>query len=105
MRYAFGEEAIGNRAFPVLVQVFTAAFAVTDELAVRAGLAPGQSPIAYAHVLTGGEGDDAGEKLFGVINEEAVRLESAGTPDAALSGARRALANLYTGRTPAAHNT
>lgn len=105
MKYAFGEEAIGNRAFPVLVQVFTAAFAVTDELAVRAGLQPGQSPVAYAHVLTGGEGDGPGEQLFGVLNEEAVRLESAGTPDVALSAARRALANLYTGRTPAARRS
>lgn len=106
MVYAFEPGAIHDRSFATLVQVFTAALAVTPEIA---GLVPDlpekASPVAYAHVLLGGAGSDVGVELAGAIMSEAVRLESLGEPDQSLSLARSALAPLYEGRTEASRRS
>ncbi|GEL47079.1 hypothetical protein CHO01_21950 [Cellulomonas hominis] len=101
MRYVFGDDAVGNQAFPAMVRVFSGAMVMTDELATRAGVRPGGSPFYYAHLLVGGQGDKVAEAIWGVINEEATRLESAGAPDRDLSAARDQLAGLFSGPTPA----
>jgi hypothetical protein len=102
MRYVFGEDAVGNLAFPSMVRVFAGSLAMTDELASQVpGVRPGGSPFYYAHLLVGGEGDEIATGLWGVINAEATRLESAATPDADLSAARSQLAALFQGVTPA----
>ncbi|MFC8797296.1 hypothetical protein ACFT2C_06160 [Promicromonospora sp. NPDC057138] len=106
MTYAFEPGAIQDRSFATLVQVFTAALAVTPEIAALVPGAPvDASPVKYAHMLLAGYGDDAATALAGAIMSEGVRLESLGTPDEALSLARAALSPLYEGRSEAARRS
>ncbi|WP_460708990.1 type IV secretory system conjugative DNA transfer family protein [Myceligenerans halotolerans] len=102
MVYAFEPGAIQDRSFATLTQVFTAALAVTPAIARLVPELPEEaSPLKYAYALLGGLGDEAGVSVAGAIMSEAVRLESLGTPDDALSLARAALAPLYQERSEA----
>jgi len=105
MKYTFGDEAIGNRAFPVILRVLPASICMTDELALRAGAPVGGSPFTYAHLLCGGAGGELAEALWGVVNEEATRLESAGVADPDLSEARDQLQPLFRDMTAAARRS
>jgi hypothetical protein len=99
MVYAFEPGAIQDRSFATLVQVFTAALAVTPEVAgIVRGVDPGGSPMYFAHVLLAGQGDEMGASLAGAVMSEAVRLDGAGHPDEALSLARSALLPLFSGK-------
>lgn len=103
MQYAADDGSIRDRSFATLVQVFTAALAVTPDVAGTVeGVAADGDPVYFAHLLLGGEGDKVGVALAAAVMSEAVRLEGAGRPDESLSLARRALAPLYEGRSEAA---
>jgi hypothetical protein len=103
MRYAFGDDAIGDRSYETLTQVFTGALVVTDELlAETEGLdtrmvSPGLSVFMYAHILLGSLGDEAGVALHQAINGRAVLLRGRGTPDEDFEQAAKALVTLYGG--------
>ena len=99
MVYAFEKGAIQDRSFATLVQVFTAALAITPAVAsLVKGVDPGGSPMYFAHLLLAGQGDEVGATLAGAVMSEAVRLEGAKTPDASLSLARTALMPLFQGK-------
>lgn len=106
MRYAFGEEAIGNRAYPALIQLFTGALAVTPAIAAQVpGVRHDGSPVYYAFVLAGGEGESAATALASELIAEAVRTENAADPEAPLQLARKELVPLFSDRTPASRRT
>ncbi len=103
MVYAFEPGSIQDRSFATLVQVFTAALAITPAVAGSVpGVDPNGSPMYFAHVLLAGRGDELGAALAGAVMSEAVRLEGAGSPDVSLSLARDALVPLFQGRTESA---
>lgn len=103
MVYAFEPGSIQDRSFSTLVQVFTAALAITPALADQVeGVNPHGSPVYFAHLLLGGEGDRLASALAGALTSEAVRQEGAGTPVESLTLARKALAPLYEGKSEAA---
>jgi hypothetical protein len=108
MRYAFGDQAIGDRSYETLVSVMTAALAVDDELLESMPdrderlLPAGQSPIFYAYILLGGAGDPTGVQLAAAIAERASKLRSRDEPDVALELATAGLAPLYEGKTESA---
>lgn len=103
MRYAFGDDAIGDRSYETLTQVFTGALVVTDEMLAEAEgldtrlIEPGLSPFMYAHILLGALGDSAGVELHQAILTRTVRLRERGTPDPDLESAVKALTPLYSG--------
>ncbi len=106
MRYAFGEEAIGNRAYPALIQLFTGALAVTPTIASQVpGVRHDASPVYYAFVLVGGEGESAATGLAAEIIAEAVRTENGSDPESPLQLARRELVPLFQDMTPAARRS
>jgi hypothetical protein len=106
MVYAFTDGAIGDRSFATLVQVFTAALAITPEIASQVqDVDPNGSPMYFAHLLLAGHGDAIGASLAGAVMSEAVRLEGAKTPDESLSLARTALMPLFSGSTAAGRRT
>lgn len=103
MVYAFEQGAIQDRSFTTLVQVFTAALAITPAIACLVqGVDPNGSPVYFAHLLLAGQGDETGAALAGAVMSEAVRLDGAGTPDESLSLARAALMPLFQGKTESA---
>lgn len=99
MKYAFSDGSIQERSFKTLVQVFTAAFAMTPELAAAASL-PYMSPVGYANILIGNTGDQAGVDLAGVIRSEAVRVNAGADTD--LGKAASMLGELYEGASKSA---
>ena len=102
MIYAFTDGAIQDQSFDTLVQVFTAAQAITPEIAsLVQGVDLTGSPMYFAHLLLAGHGDELGAALAGAVMSEAVRLEGAGTPDESLLLARTALMPLFHGKTEA----
>jgi hypothetical protein len=100
MKYAFTEGSIQERSFDTLVQVFTAAFAVTPEVAAAAELPVKGSPFFYASVLLGGRGDPAGVALAGAIRSEVARRGLGEDTD--LGNAGQMLGAMYDGKTPSA---
>ncbi|WP_237740792.1 type IV secretory system conjugative DNA transfer family protein [Crystallibacter crystallopoietes] len=111
MRYAFGDQAIGDRSFETLVAVLTAALTVTDEVLEmiegRNGqfIPLGRSPIFYAHLLLGGHSDATGVELGNGIKSVAVKLRNRDTPNLELEAAYTAIASLYEGRTESARRS
>lgn len=99
LKYAFSDGSIQERSFDTLTQVFTAAFAVTPEVAVAAELNPERSPFYFASILLGGRGDAAGVALAGAIKSEVARLNL--STDTDLGNAADMLAAIYEGKTPA----
>ena len=103
MVYAFEPGSIQDRSFATLAQVFTAALAITPDIAaIVKDIDPAGSPIYFAHLLLAGQGDEVGVSLAGAVMSEAVRLEGAKTPDESLSMARAALMPLFQGKTESA---
>lgn len=101
LKYAFSDGSIQERSFDTLIQVFTAAFAVSDNqelLAMAPEVTPGKSPFYYASVLLGNYGDVAGVSLAAAIRSEAARRPD--TTD--LVNASQKLANLYEGKSVSA---
>ena len=98
MKYAFDDGAIQERSFETLMAVVTAALFVTDAMASAAGLAGPESPVAYAHLLLGGGGDELGAalaaQLFSLHSDHPLELE--------LHAAVRALGPLYDGKVTSA---
>lgn len=77
LRYAFGEQALGDRSFETLLGVLPAAQLVTPELAgLVPDLNPNGSPVYFVHVLLGGRGDELGRSLAAELNAESVRPEA-----------------------------
>lgn len=106
MVYAFEPGSIQDRSFATLVQVFTAALAITPDVAsLVQGVDPAGSPMYFAHLLLAGHGDELGAALAGAVMSEAVRLEGAGTPNESLSLARVALLPLFQGKSESARRT
>tara|TARA_R110002051_G_scaffold314950_3_gene392645 strand:+ start:10344 stop:12716 length:2373 start_codon:yes stop_codon:yes gene_type:complete len=103
MKYAFSDGSIQERSFDTLIQVLTAGFAVTPDVAVVAELEPNKSPFYYANVLLGGRGDAFGVALAGAIRSEVARLGLDETTDLGMAGAM--LQALYSGKTPAQRST
>jgi hypothetical protein len=99
IKYAFSEGSIQERSFDTLTQVFTAAFSITEPVAVSAGVPFGMSPFYYANILLGGRGDPMGVALAGAIKSEAARLRVGAETD--IGNAAEKLAALYEGQTPA----
>ncbi|MGL5827756.1 MAG: hypothetical protein ACRCYU_23550 [Nocardioides sp.] len=95
MMYAFRDGAIQDKSFETLTQVFTAAFAITPEVAALAeGVPADASPMLLAHLLLGGRGDAIGSAL---ANEVTAAAAHSGAPDLVL--AAQALAPLYGAKT------
>ena len=106
MVYAFDPGSIQDRSFATLVQVFTAALAITPDVAAMVqGVKPDGSPMYFAHLLLAGQGDDVGAALAGAVMSEAVRLEGAGKTNESLSLARAALMPLFAGKSESARRT
>ncbi|MCU6481920.1 type IV secretory system conjugative DNA transfer family protein [Arthrobacter sp. A2-55] len=111
MRYAFGDQAIGDRSYETLVSVLTGALAVTEDVLAfmedrNERLIPaGQSPIFYAHLLLGGHSDAVGVELWNGIQGLAKRLRERDTPNEDLDLATVALASLFEGRTESARRS
>ncbi|MCC3299335.1 type IV secretory system conjugative DNA transfer family protein [Arthrobacter caoxuetaonis] len=111
MRYAFGDQSIGERSYETLVSVLTGGMAVTEEvLEFMEGrderlIPAGQSPIFYAHLLLGGISDTVATELWNGINGLAKRLRERGTPNTDLDLAVAELAKLYDGRTESARRS
>lgn len=111
MRYSFGNDAIGDRSYETLTQVFTAALAVNDDmLEMMDGrdedrIPKGGSVMFYAHLLLGGYSDPVGVQLASGIKEVANRLRGRGTPDPNLDRAYEALASLYEQKTESARRS
>lgn len=79
LKYAFGEQAVGDRSFETLLGVLPAALLVTDEIAGAVpDLPTGGSPVFYTHVLLGGRGDEVGRALAAELAGESVRPEASG---------------------------
>ncbi|MCC3292985.1 type IV secretory system conjugative DNA transfer family protein [Arthrobacter sp. zg-Y1110] len=108
MRYAFGEQSIGERSYETLVSVLTGGIAVTDEVLEFMDdrderlIPSGQSPIFYAHLLLGGVTDRLGVDLWNGINGLAKQQRERDTPNAELDLAVAELAKLYDGKTESA---
>ena len=77
MIYAFPEGSIQGRSSESIKACLTGGFAVTDAIAVDAGIAPGRSAIFYAHILAGAQGDAKGLALATAIAQAAVADERA----------------------------
>lgn len=86
MIYAFGKGDIQGRSFEALVATLTAGIATTPEVAADAGLPAGQSPIFYAYLLLGGQGDAKGLALATAIAHGAMDAERKANPLALGSG-------------------
>lgn len=77
LKYAFGEQAIGDRSFETLLSVLPAALLVTPQTAAAVpDLATNGSPVYYTHVLLGGRGDDMGRALAAELAGESVRPDA-----------------------------
>lgn len=97
LRYAYSDSDIGHRSFKSLSSVFTAALAITPEIAATvSGLDPNGSPVVFAHCLLGGFGDQMGVDLHASLSAESAR-----TGDPVLAEGVAALSSLYAGATPA----
>lgn len=77
MIYAFPEGSIQGRSSESIKACLTGGFAVRDEIATDAGLPAGRSPIFYAHILAGAQGDAKGLALATAIAQAAVADERA----------------------------
>ena len=77
MIYAFPEGSIQGRSSESIKACLTGGFAVTPEIAREAGVAEGRSPIFYAHMLAGAQGDVKGLALATAIAQAAVTDERA----------------------------
>ena len=95
MQYSFTGDSIQYRSAETLRAVIAAGLVITPAMGQAATVPAGGSFLDYAYVLLGGLGDAAGVALAGELQSEAVRLESAGTPDTDLSAARDIIAPLY----------
>lgn len=74
LKYAFGENAVGDRSFETLLSLLPAALMVTPKIA---GLVPDlptdASPLFYTHTLLGGRGDGTAMALASELAAESVR--------------------------------
>lgn len=114
MQYGFDDGAIQGRSLEVLQAVVTGGLAVDAGVLAAAADLPGMSdvltgelpnPIALAHWLCGGVGDEVAQSLFAAINAEATRRMSApnaSTADRVLLDAALQLRPFFSGVTPAA---
>lgn len=99
-KYAFDDGSVGAESFVTLTSVFTAAFAVTPEIAAGVeGVSTTASPFYYANILLGNRGDELGVALAGAIRSEAARVHA--DPDSDLGQASEKLASLYQSLSPA----
>ena len=111
LRYSFGSDAIGDRSYETLNQVFTAALAINDTVLAQIDgldeerIPAGKSPVFYAHILLGGYSDPVGVQLANGIKTVATTLRERGTPDADLEMAYGALASLYEQKTESARRS
>ncbi|TSE15030.1 hypothetical protein B1A87_002965 [Arthrobacter sp. KBS0703] len=99
MKYTFGADAIGDRSFPTIVSVLTAAMSVDDrgldsiEDRDDRILKHGMSPIFYAYQLLAGTSDKVAVQLATGIKALGIKLRERGTPDETLE-------QVITGRPP-----
>ena len=111
MRYSFGSDAIGDRSYETLTQVFTAALAIDNDMLEmmdardETRIPAGRSPVFYAYLLLGGYSDAVGVQLAEGIKGVGVRLTQRGTPNAEYDAAYDALASLYEGKTESARRS
>lgn len=70
MRYAFPEGSIEAQSMETLTAIMDAAQHVDDEVVERAGV-PRGSVVTYAHILLGGNGDEAGVDLAVALAQKA----------------------------------
>lgn len=108
MKYTFGESAIGDRSFPTIVAVLTAAQAIDaalldsiddrDELV----LPHGKSPIYYAFQLLAGHSDKTAVTLAHGLRNLAVKLRERGTPNRDYEMGYSAIASLFEDKTESA---
>ncbi len=97
--YAFGDGAIQDRSFEVLSSVFIAALTLHELPGYLSAEREDTSPVALAHILLGGLGDEAGQRLAAELAGAAVE---AGPKSPAAEAAAR-LGPIYgPGITPAA---
>lgn len=108
MKYTFGEQAIGDRSFPTIVAVLTAAQAIDavvldsiddrDELT----LPHGKSPLYYAFQLLAGHSDKTAVALAHGLRNLAVKLRERGTPNRDYEQGYSAIASLFEDKTESA---
>lgn len=108
MKYTFGESAIGDRSFPTIVAVLTAAQAIDAELLDSIDdrdelvLPHGKSPIYYAFQLLAGHSDRTAVTLAHGLRNLAVKLRERGTPNSDYEQAYSAIASLFEDKTESA---
>lgn len=111
MRYSFGSDAIGDRSYETLTQVFTAALSIDTALLEMIDtrdedrIPAGRSPVFYAYLLLGGYSDAVGVQLAEGIKGAGVKLAQRGTPNAEYTAAYDALASLYENKTESARRS
>jgi hypothetical protein len=111
MKYTFGADAIGDRSFPTIVSVLTAAMSVDervlDSIEDRDDriLKHGMSPIFYAYQLLAGTSDKVAVQLATGIKALGIKLRERGTPDEELEQAYIAISSLFEDRTESARRS
>ncbi|NVM96115.1 type IV secretory system conjugative DNA transfer family protein [Arthrobacter wenxiniae] len=111
MKYTFGNDAIGDRSFPTIVSVLTAAMSVDervlDSIEDRDDriLKHGMSPIFYAYQLLAGTSDKVAVQLATGIKALGIKLRERGTPDEELEQAYIAISSLFEDRTESARRS
>jgi hypothetical protein len=111
MKYTFGADAIGDRSFPTIVSVLTAAMSVDDRVLDSIEdrderiLKHGMSPIFYAYQLLAGTSDKIAVQLATGIKALGIKLRERGTPDETLEQAYIAISSLFEDRTESARRS
>jgi hypothetical protein len=111
MKYTFGADAIGDRSFPTIVSVLTAAMSVDDRVLDSIEdrderiLKHGMSPIFYAYQLLAGTSDKVAVQLATGIKALGIKLRERGTPDETLEQAYIAISSLFEDRTESARRS
>jgi hypothetical protein len=111
MKYTFGADAIGDRSFPTIVSVLTAAMSVDDRVLDSIEdrddriLKHGMSPIFYAYQLLAGTSDKVAVQLATGIKALGIKLRERGEPDETLEQAYIAISSLFEDRTESARRS
>lgn len=94
MVYAFGDTAIQDRSFETLTQVLSMALCTPDHVALDAGIAD-PHPVAVAHALLGGIGDDVAVALAAKVASFITEATDAGQSQGEATEALRRLGPLF----------